>query len=207
MSSNKKRFSLGWITGIALGLGSSTALVFAVTIPNAFTDGTATSAAAVNANFTALKAAVDALENCPAGMTRAGSICIDTLRARASFTGCDPSGTTGCTVVPTNTGGAAATGMSWAQAARACANAGKRLPTPGEWAAAKISGVLNAGESADGTADYVGVLGAGDLVADPAFGGYVGSGLAGGAAGVLQFFVNATYNTTQAAFLGFRCAK
>jgi hypothetical protein len=47
------------VIGFAVG---SLGLALAVTIPNAFTSGAVISSSAVNANFTALKTAVDALE-------------------------------------------------------------------------------------------------------------------------------------------------
>lgn len=52
---NKKRFGLG----VALAAGG---LATAMAIPNTFTAGTAISSSAVNANFAAIKTAVDALE-------------------------------------------------------------------------------------------------------------------------------------------------
>ena len=59
--SSKKRFSKGWFTGVVLGVASSAAVVYAtvVTIPNTFAPDTTISSADVNANFTAVKTAVD----------------------------------------------------------------------------------------------------------------------------------------------------
>lgn len=59
----QKRFTtgqfLGAIAALLLGL---VAVAYAVTLPNTFTSGTSISSSQVNANFSALKVAVDALE-------------------------------------------------------------------------------------------------------------------------------------------------
>lgn len=146
MNGNNKRFAIGWMAGVALGLGSSAALVYAVSIPNTFTSGQTASAQQVNDNFTALKNAVDALEtgaDCTGDdVVSVGALCVDKFRARADFAACAADGSD-CTVAAASTGeGAPTVDMSWAQAARACANAGKRLPSPSEWLAAFTSGEL-----------------------------------------------------------------
>lgn len=222
MSSIKKHFSVGWVAGIALGVACST---FAGSISDTFNTGDTLTAAAMNniksavngnvTDITALQARAAALETgappCPSGMSHVGSVCIDTNLDRADFTGCSLNGTTGCTVVPTNTTGSAATNnMSWAQAARACANAGKRLPTVAEWSMGKISGILQ--ETADGNAEFV------DQVLPATTGTalmqatYVGTGLAGtpGTNGLIQAFANINYNAetaTPGGFIFFRCAR
>lgn len=62
--STQKRFTHGQFLGAlaALFLGIVT-VAYAVTLPNTFTSGTAISSSQMNANFSALKVAVDALEN------------------------------------------------------------------------------------------------------------------------------------------------
>lgn len=56
----EKRKSIGFIQGLAIGLASTSLLTWAaVTIPHTFTANTTISATEVNANFTALKTAVD----------------------------------------------------------------------------------------------------------------------------------------------------
>jgi hypothetical protein len=59
---------------IGFALGSFGLVALAVTIPNTFSSGTVISSSQVNANFAALKAAVDALEGKPQiGFSRAAS--------------------------------------------------------------------------------------------------------------------------------------
>lgn len=60
---SEKRFSLGETAALlALALGANGAVQAAVTLPYTFTAGTAAKASEVNANFAALKAAIDAIE-------------------------------------------------------------------------------------------------------------------------------------------------
>ncbi len=83
---NKKRFTMrqviGLLTIVFLGI---VAIGYAVTIPHTFTSGTTISSSQVNANFTAVKTAIDTLEDqanigapCDAGFTRVGAWCLDT---------------------------------------------------------------------------------------------------------------------------------
>jgi len=80
------------------------------------------------------------------GMVRVGPLCIDKFQAQADFAipGCLADGMTSCGTVKafSKATGTAAVGMSWAQAQRACLNAGKRLPTPGEWMAGFLAGAF-----------------------------------------------------------------
>jgi hypothetical protein len=139
-----------------------------------------------------------------ANMVRIGSICIDTNLAVINFAGCNADGSN-CTATPSNTGGTATVGMSWAQAARACANVGKRLLTPGEWLMAKTKGGLNG--IADGVAEYVDYLATPTTATNPAQGGYIGPNLNSGGTGVAQLFANIAYNDNVQDFISFRCAR
>ena len=150
------------------------------------------------------------------GMVRVGPICVDVNQARADFTGCDAGGVTGCGSVvatSTSTGSAAGggTGISWAQAQRACVNAGKRLLTPGEWMAGFLAGAFTPVQDEFDFVDAFlslnsstpGVDPVGDGLAwtgDPsspgasavARGGYMGSHSA--AAGSIKIVTNVAYN-------------
>lgn len=155
MNTSKKRFSLGWHVGLALGVVAGTgAAVYAVTIPNTFTDGQTASAAAVNANFQALK---DAIDGCTAGMVRVGSSCVDTAAqyiTAAPGAGCNASGN-GCTAATLTVGTAPASPpvpISWGHAVAACTNAGKRLATGREIIAAANAGSITV---PDTTVQYV----------------------------------------------------
>lgn len=69
MNANGSKFVMGW------ALAVTAFLVMGVTIPNSFTAGTSISSSQVNANFAALKTAVDALEATAAALpTTKGSI-------------------------------------------------------------------------------------------------------------------------------------
>lgn len=162
-----------------------------------------------------------------ANMVRVGPVCVDKNLARADFTGCSADGTTGCgAAIALNTGGGSpTTNMSWAQAVRACTNAGKRLLTPGEYMAAYISGSLL--ETLDDRLEFVdamlslssttpGVDPAGDGLAwsgdpsgpgpsVPAQGGYMGPRTA--ATSKIQMITNVDYDATGFAFIVFRCAR
>lgn len=145
MKTTKKRFSLGWYIGLALGVAAGTgAAVYAVTIPNTFSDGQTASAAAVNANFQAL---ADAINGCPSDMARVGASCIDTAASYVTTAteGCAASGA-GCTGSAITVGDAPATptpfSYSWGQAVAACTNAGKRLASGREIIAAHNAGII-----------------------------------------------------------------
>lgn len=154
MNTSKKRFSLGWHIGLALGVVAGTgAAVYAVTIPNTFTDGQAASAAAVNANFQALK---DAIDGCTTDMVRVGSSCVDTAaKLITDATGCQPTGL-GCAAATTGPA-ATATGVpfSWGQAVAVCTAAGKRLATGREIIAAHHSGAITVDSGANEAYQYV----------------------------------------------------
>jgi hypothetical protein len=165
MNGHKKRFSLGWMVGVAVGLGSSAALVYAVTVPHSFSNGDTASAAQVNANFEALAAAINGSGACTGNhpgdeMVRVGSSCVDKHRAAlfegtaanaaavtAMPAGCNANGS-GCSGVVAQSradaGGALSGGntISWARATTACANAGKRLATASEIIAASTTGAV-----------------------------------------------------------------
>lgn len=137
MDSNRKRFSFGWYTGALLGVTFSGAVVYAVTLPHTFTDGTTISASQVNANFTALSTAID---GCPTDMVRVGASCIDTaakyVTAAASGCGVSGAGCTGSTLTVGTTPASPAFAYSWGQAVAACTSAGKRLASGAEIIAA-----------------------------------------------------------------------
>lgn len=153
MDSNRKRFSYGWYTGVLLGVTFSGAVVYAVTLPHTFTDGTTASAAQVNANFTALSNAID---GCTTDMVRIGAGCIDTAAqyVTAAGGGCAATGA-GCTGSALTVGAAPASppfAYSWGQAVAACTNAGKRLATGREIIAAANAGAITV---PDGSFQYV----------------------------------------------------
>jgi hypothetical protein len=210
-------------SGVAMALVLSSAAMGAVTT---FTSGTTISSSDMNTNFaningnltdgTCTKNAADDV----GGMVRVGPICVDKYRARATIGACTGDGTTDCAgvvAVSTATGSPAAD-FSWAQAVRACANAGKRLLTPGEFMAAYISGALL--ETSDDTYDFVDAMltirstntatdpsGPGATIA--AQGSYMGP--VSGAGSLIQMISNVAYNLVNpdggATFLHFRCAR
>lgn len=227
MEGDRKRFSKGWFTGLVLGtMAAGGAAVYAVTLPHTFQDGQTASAAQVNANFAALRDALNGVGPCAAAnesdeMVRVGSVCIDKnpaslfdgpgagANALASIPATCATDGTGCDGIYAQsraTPGALKDGtqVSWARAARACANSGKRLPTAGEWATAKSMGIISlpadAGEWVDGAGG-----GTGDSSPLPA------SHIRVSAAGKLNYFSNPAYpydmvepTTTD---VGFRCAR
>ncbi len=226
MDSNRKRFSFGWYMGLVLGVAASGAAVYAVTLPHEFTDGTTASAAQVNANFAALRDAINGTGACGNAntsdeMVRVGAVCIDKNPAAlydaagatangvtTMPTACNPNGS-GCEGIFAQSRAAHAAGalrdgtqVSWARAARACANAGKRLPTAGEWATAFTQGVTNiaGGEWVDGATG-----GSGTNSPFPA------SHMRVTAANGLDYFSNPAvgYDMTSPDFadVGFRCAR
>ena len=235
MSSHKKRFSLRLAVGLSLGLAG--AAVYAGQVTNTTFIGGETLThthmnnikTAVNDNDTRITnlqgnagasvACVGNAGDAADGMSRVGSLCVDKYQARVDFTGCALNGIAGCTAAAVSTAaGSAATGMSWSQAARACANAGKRLLTSGEWMMAKTMSVTTLGsdnaEFVDGMYAYdpnitldtvtypgVGTVGAARAIGSPyirnssGVGNYVLSG------------INSPYNTASDATFGFRCAR
>lgn len=107
---------------------------------------------AVEADVATLQTDVTALQTdgCPADMTEVGDFCVDTFEAHlidsnggiTSASLCDETGAS-CSDTPVNAATAIfaqnnatavpAASITWFQAAQACANVGKRLPTNAEW--------------------------------------------------------------------------
>jgi formylglycine-generating enzyme required for sulfatase activity len=126
-------------------------------------------AADVRGAFDAVKAAID---GCPSDMVKVGPVCIDKYEAYVttdaagttaavisdcSFTGNDcsvansnPAVTPSPIYAHSRAGVTPSVGFTWFQAAQACANVGKRLPTNAEWQMAA------AGTTDDGVACNVG---------------------------------------------------
>lgn len=220
MNSDIKRSSLGWALGIFLGLVCAGVFVYADSITTTFNSGDTLHAADVNAIVNAVNqvqgnagngACVTNAGDDAGGMVRVGSVCVDKFLSRLGasvLSGATPTCSTDgktCSAVAVST----ATGtinyqVSFAQAARACANAGKRLLTPGEWVAANAAGALS--DVTDGKAEYVSVMASGSGT-NPLTVGYIGTNIAGGGAGVPQGFVNIAYNDNTSVFISFRCAR
>lgn len=143
-------------------------------------------------------------------MVRVGSICVDKYLARATLGTCATDGTTNCaSVIAVSTAGSSAqTGASWAQAARACANAGKRLLTPSEWVTGRSLGTLNG--IADGSSEWVDAV---QSVVSPFMSvGRIGLNVTNSSAvssgsGVVGFLVEDVYTDQPAGGVGFRCAR
>jgi hypothetical protein len=224
MSSSNKHSLLRWILGMALGVAAS-GIVLAGSISDTYTTGDTLTATkmtaiktAVNDNDTRINNLQTSSGACTknagddtGGVVRVGSICVDKFRARATLGACTGDGRTNCAgVVALSTAtGAALDTVSYAQAARACANAGKRLLTPGEWvmvwtmaATAGISEITT-----DGAAEWVASAGDGGGGAAELQGAYVGPDMGGlSGSGVLGYRLNGTYRTGFN-FIRFRCAR
>lgn len=143
MDGNRKRFSFGWYTGVLLGVTFSGAVVYAVTLPHTFTDGSTASASQVNANFAALSAAID---GCATDMVRVGASCVDTAAQyiTSATNACAATGA-GCAASTITVASAPVSppfAYSWGQAVAACTNAGKRLATGRELIAAANAGSI-----------------------------------------------------------------
>jgi hypothetical protein len=158
---NKYSFPSWILVTLGLAIGGSAQ---AGQVTDSFTAGNPLTAAqmtgiknAVNDNNTRLGTAETNITNLQGGvpsttcagnpavtgdtMVRVGPLCVDQFRARVtSKAGCDTGGITGCGSIraESTSGGTADSTLTWAQAVRACANAGKRLLTPGEWMAAVV---------------------------------------------------------------------
>ncbi len=148
------------------------------------------------------------------GVVRVGSNCVDKFRARATLGNCAGDGRTGSdcpNVVATSTAtGPALTNVSYAQAARACANAGKRLLTPGEWVMVwtmvSTVGITDINTDLDG--EWVSSAGSGGGGASKAQGAYIGPDLGGAiGSGLLGYRENADYDDTTNSFIYFRCGR
>lgn len=144
MEGSRKRFSKGWFTGLVLGtVAAGGAAVYAVTLPHEFQDGQVASAAQVNANFAALRDAINGTGTCDQGMSRVGPSCVDTNASFATpAADCNRTGQ-GCTTANLTVGGTLTTPFSWAQALAACTNAGKRLARASEIIAGHNAGVFS----------------------------------------------------------------
>ncbi|BAU48092.1 hypothetical protein SVA_1530 [Sulfurifustis variabilis] len=155
MDGNRKRFSKGWFTGLVLGTAAAGgAAVYAVTLPHTFQDGQTASAAQVNANFAALRDALNGTGPCGSdadGMVRVGASCVDkdAKVVTAVPAGCEATGQ-GCAGIQVGAGPAVE--FSWGQALAACTNAGKRLATAAEIIAGSNAGAITI---ADGSYSYV----------------------------------------------------
>ena len=142
--------------GIAVAASMAT-IAGQVTGLTTFTSGTTISSSEMNANFNAVKTAVDdndsritALESgsgCPSDMVPVGPICVDKYEASVwdaetggnqvtdlTTTSCSANGD-GCNTIFARSvqGVAPASNITWLQAQQACANVGKRLLTNAEW--------------------------------------------------------------------------
>lgn len=239
MSSIKKRFSVGWLGGITLGLLCGMTAVLAGSINHNFQTGDTLTAAQLNeteaaitgnagdiatnaaaiANLQGNVAGTGCVANTAAGddadgMVRVGSICVDKYQAQADFAGagCLADGVTSCGTVKafSSATGTPAVAMSWAQAQRACTNAGKRLLTPGEWMAGFLAGAFTATTD---SFDFVdGLLTAIDTTGiDKAQGGYIGKHSGATVAGDVHFLSNVDYDAAAASFSTFswhfRCGR
>ncbi|MBI3899659.1 MAG: hypothetical protein HY308_15380 [Gammaproteobacteria bacterium] len=251
MKATNKRFSLGWTSGIVLGIASSAVIVFAANVSDDYnySAGSTISSSDVNTKLNHLKTAINdnntritALEggigaactgnNASDEMVRVGSICVD--KHPASLWSAPGDGATAVTAIPgtctiegtgcadvvaqsrATPGSAVNNTLTYGQAAIACANAGKRLLTAGEWITARATGNLT--DITDGHAEWIDNLLSGSIKkkasdnptddSRPAAAGYIGQKLATvGTAGVVQLFNDISYNGTGFSWLGFRCAR
>lgn len=229
MSIHKKRFSVGWALGIFLGIVCGGALVYAGSIATTYKNGDTLQAADLNAIVGALNQVQGnagngacVTNNSSDEMVRVGPICVDkypaSLWSDASGTatdvtaipgGCAPEGT-GCSGIVAQSRATPgtlknATAITYAQALVSCANAGKRLLTPGEWMTASAVGTATGMATTDSLEFVDGFTSAtGTTVAQAS---YMGPTTAAG--GKLQFVSNVAYNATNVAWswLGFRCAR
>jgi len=235
MSSNKKRFSLGLAVGLSLGLAGGAAYAGHISDTYATNDvltaaKMTTIANAVNDNDTRITniqghaggGTTCVTNNASDEMVRVATICVDKYRASiwpstaaggtqvTSLAGCNTNGTgAGCAGIVAQSRASVTPidgdSISWAQAKRACTNAGKRLLTPGEWMVAYSSG-LTSDIAAIDKEDYVDAAGNGG--ANGKFlGGYMG---ATSAAGGIEFdTAGLTYDIVApvSSIFGFRCAR
>jgi hypothetical protein len=237
-----------WILGVALVAISGIALAGSIADPDYATGETLTAAKmqniknAVNDNDTRINnlqtgAGTCAGNNASDEMVRVGSVCVD--KNPASLWDGNTAGAAAVTAIP---GGCTTTGsdcsgifaqsratpgtalkdgatISWARAARACANAGKRLVGPAEWMAAKSLGSVvlsGAGMFTDGNSEWVNIVTA---TGDPTGGsgngtmgvGRMGPNIGGiggtSGVGVVGFLATSVYTDLPGATVGFRCAR
>ena len=176
-SASKKSLVKAWLTGIILGLATTTTLVIAATVSmsDLFSSGEVLTAAKLNQS-------VDALKTCPPNMVKSGTICMDTyessvwqiassnvdlinhirngsvslaeLQAAGSTQqvgliagdveanttyGCLQNGSGCVNIYSVSVPGVLPSRfMTWFQAAAACRNSAKRLPTNMEWQVAAL---------------------------------------------------------------------
>ena len=150
---------IAYFAGGIAAAASITVIAGSLTVPNSFQSGTTISSSQMNANFTAVKSAVDdndsritALESangCPSDMVPVGPICVDIYEASVwdaatggnqiadLTTACDANGNS-CSssnkiYARSVSGVMPAVNITWFQAQQACANVGKRLLTNAEW--------------------------------------------------------------------------
>jgi hypothetical protein len=200
----------------------------------------------MNTNLTNLKNAINGIadgsknlgadcagNNASDVMVRVGSICVDKYRASlfngtgASATptvisgNCDEeAGGTNCTNVyaQSRSNGTRATGVTvnWAQAARACANAGKRLLTPAEWVMAwqrSKAGLTDIADMAAGSTTLEFVDSVQPALAGDPDGrlrvGFLGESFDTGAGSFTLEYGSIKWSDTDPTFtgLGFRCAR
>lgn len=155
MKSNIKHSSLGWAVGILLGLVCAGAFVYAGGL-STYNPGDTLKAADMNAIVGSINGTGGCAGN-PAvpgdTMVRVGATCVDKYEASINA---------GVAASVANV--APATGVTWFQAADACAKAGKRLLTNAEWqtaAAGSPAGVTSgAGCNGSGTVANTGAFSA-----------------------------------------------
>lgn len=232
MGTNKKRFSRGWAIGVVLGLGSTAAVVLAATTGLTFSSGQTLTAADMNTIAGAVDQVQGnagngtcVTNNASDVMVRVGPLCVDKYRASiytttasggtaladlSTVTTCNADGTDNagaCNIVAqsVNTTPIDGSKITWAQAQRACTNAGKRLLTPGEWMAAYSSG-LTADMTTVGNQDYVDSVVTGGATTKMR-GGYIGPTV--GASGIEFSTSGLPYDTAPAStgIFFFRCAR
>lgn len=185
MSGINKLSSLGYALGLALGVTFSGVAVATGPITDTFTTGGTLTATQMNN----IKNAVNDLQgNVPStscrtnagavdtGATRVGPLCVDNVRQAAN--------------------------QSWATAVAFCRAAGKRLMTPGEWAAAQLQGALT--DAANDQLEWVDAVAYNTGAGNKMFAGYMGTTAT--LTGEIAFFDNQLYTGTFANIY-FRCAR
>lgn len=203
MSSNKKRFSLRLAAGLSLGLAGSGVVYATGPITDTFATGNTLTATHMNN----LKNAVNDLQgNVPSTSCRTNAGAVDTGAVRV-----------GTTCVDTVRQGAS---TSWTDAVTFCTTAGKRLPTPGEYMAAKNQDGAGFGMNTNGEFEWVDSVAsnnAADGVTASGFAGrltgsYMGPGLSTTTPaqvpvdGDIFYASNAAYDSGFA-YIYFRCAR
>lgn len=185
MRSNKTRFSLGMAFGVSLGLAGSAGVVYAGPITDpAFTSGQTLThthmnnvRTAVNDNDARVTGMQTGVPICLTGMTRVGPTCVDNVRQANSQT--------------------------WAAAVAFCRTAGKRLLTPGEWAAAQLQGVLT--DAANDQLEWVDSVARNPTTPFRMFAGYMGTTAT--LSGEIAFFDHNMEYTASSINIYFRCAR